>query len=64
MGGAAPGQTPPSRPLALSPQVIQGLVIGRLSRHFSERALLRASVLGFVLVAPAVVSTFLGAAPH
>ncbi|XP_037373260.1 solute carrier family 22 member 18 isoform X1 [Talpa occidentalis] len=30
--------------------VIQGLVIGRLSRHFSEGALLRASVLVFCLV--------------
>ncbi|XP_053058744.1 solute carrier family 22 member 18 isoform X2 [Acinonyx jubatus] len=30
--------------------VIQGLVIGRLSRSFSERVLLQASVLGFVLV--------------
>ncbi|KAF0887435.1 S22AI protein, partial [Crocuta crocuta] len=32
--------------------VIQGLVIGRLSSRFSERALLRTSVLGFVLVGP------------
>ncbi|XP_039091403.1 solute carrier family 22 member 18 [Hyaena hyaena] len=34
--------------------VIQGLVIGRLSSRFSERALLRTSVLGFVLVGPAM----------
>ncbi|XP_006736365.1 solute carrier family 22 member 18 isoform X1 [Leptonychotes weddellii] len=30
--------------------VIQGLVIGRLSSHFSEGALLRTSVLGFIVV--------------
>ncbi|EHB12348.1 Solute carrier family 22 member 18 [Heterocephalus glaber] len=30
--------------------VTQGLVIGRLSRHFSEEALLRASVLVFIMV--------------
>ncbi|XP_004403866.1 PREDICTED: solute carrier family 22 member 18 [Odobenus rosmarus divergens] len=30
--------------------VIQGLVIGWLSSHFSERALLRTSVLGFIMV--------------
>ncbi|XP_036137027.1 solute carrier family 22 member 18 isoform X2 [Molossus molossus] len=39
--------------------VIQGLVIGRLSRRFSEAALLRASVLGFIAVglAMALMST-------
>lgn len=42
----------PSRPLS---QVIQGLLIGRLSRHFSEGALLRASVLVFSLVGLAMV---------
>uniref|UniRef100_A0A8C4M519 Solute carrier family 22 member 18 n=1 Tax=Equus asinus asinus TaxID=83772 RepID=A0A8C4M519_EQUAS len=35
--------------------VIQGLVIGRLSRHFSEAALLRASVLVFMVVGLAMV---------
>ncbi|XP_045873823.1 solute carrier family 22 member 18 isoform X1 [Meles meles] len=34
--------------------VIQGLVIGRLSSRFSEGALLRASVLVFVVVGPAM----------
>lgn len=42
------------RPLTLT-QVIQGLVIGRLSSHFSEGALLRASVLVFSVVGLAMV---------
>ncbi|XP_046300835.1 solute carrier family 22 member 18 isoform X2 [Marmota monax] len=41
--------------------VVQGLVIGRLSSHFSEEALLRASVLVFMVVglAMALMSTVL-----
>lgn len=37
-------------------QLVQGLLIGRLSRHFSEEALLRTSVLVFMLVGLAMVS--------
>lgn len=52
--GLAAVQAPsyPPRPLS---QVIQGLLIGRLSRHFSEEALLWASVLVFSLVGLAMV---------
>ena len=62
--GRPPSQPQPRRPprpgcahlhsLALT-QVIQGLVIGRLSSHFSEGALLRASVLVFSVVGLAMV---------
>lgn len=50
--GRSPGPLLPPRPLS---QVIQGLLIGRLSRHFSEEALLWASVLVFSLVGLAMV---------
>lgn len=40
----------------MPPQVIQGLVIGRLCSRFSEAALLRASVLVFSVVGLAMVS--------
>ena len=62
--GRPPSQPQPRRPprpgcahlhsLALT-QVIQGLVIGRLSSHFSEGDLLRASVLVFSVVGLAMV---------
>lgn len=41
--------------LLCPPQVVQGLVVGRLSSRFSEAALLRASVLVFIAVGLAMV---------
>lgn len=63
MVGEAPQPPQPRAPLP-RPQVIQGLVIGRLSSHFSEGALLRASVLVFSLVGLAMVRAPPSGDPH